>query len=545
MDIQPQHWEPSESIPDLYWKQFERVASRFTYDPWDEQTLQSRVRDLEQISSARADRSQLADALLAYNRTIGNSEAAVQNIEKLREASALTVIGGQQAGLFTGPLLVIYKAITIIQEASRAAEKLGRDVLPVFWIAGEDHDFDEVNHTYYLTKERKPQKIELSHPGPEKAPVSHIHFSQEAWDEALSQLDEALLPTEFKEDLLRQLNTIANASGTLSDFFARTIAWLFADYGLILIDAQDPAIRALESSFFNQLIRNHKSLNEAFMQGAHEVEQLGFALQAAAPSEAVNLFKIHNEQRLLLVSEQNNGMIHDKNNQVQWSIDELLAEAAEHPEQFSNNVFTRPLMQEFLFPVLSTVLGPGEISYWALLKEGFQQMGMKMPIIVPRIQVTLVEGTVQKQLDKFGWALQDVMVDFEAKKQAWLKAQDELQLDAKFDEVKHAFEQLYQPLLDVAAEVNPGLKNLGDTNKAKILEQIEFMRKRTTGAFEQQFQASLRQMDRVYLSIMPLDKPQERVYNVFMYLNKHGFDWLHELIRTPLSTHTGKYTIYL
>lgn len=532
----------TSSLPDLYWRQFEQVAARFEYHPWEENVLAERANDLDRMTSMRADRNELADQLAKYNQAIGNGEQALRHIEQLRNPSTLAVIGGQQAGLFTGPLLVIYKAATIVQEARRAQALLKRDVVPVFWIAGEDHDFNEVNHAYFLMNNRQCEKIELQHPGDERAPVSEIHFTQEDWSRALEQLDETLQPTEFKTELMQKLQEISAASSTLSDYFARMMAWLFQDSGLILLDSHDPNIRALESPFFKFLIREHKTLNDAFLQGARAVEQMGFEPQAQVQEFGVNLFKVHDGQRLLLYRE--DGAFQDKGGQHRWSEDELLAVAASHPEQLSNNVLTRPLMQEYLFPVLSTVLGPGEISYWAMLKEGFEAAGMKLPVIVPRIQMTLIEGTVQKQMSKFGWELHDVVNDFEAKKQAWLQEQDELQLNAKFEQVKEEFEKLYQPLLDAAASVHPGMKNLGETNKSKILEQIEFMRKRTEGAFEQQFQASIRQMDRIYLSLMPLGKPQERVYNVMMYLNRHGFDWLEELVSTSLSPKIGKYSIY-
>lgn len=542
MNIEPQAWDMSQTIPDLYLKQFQRVASRFEYNPWESDVLKRRVEDLDHMQSIRADRNKLADCLASYNQSVGSGDVTMKNIEKLRDASTLTVIGGQQAGLFTGPILVIYKALTVIQQSRQARAFLQREVVPIFWIAGEDHDFNEVNHTYCLTKERTYSKIELQHTGNEKSPVSQISFTMEHWESVLQQLDEALMPTEFKSELMQKLKDFALQSSTLTDLFARIMAWLFQDFGLILIDSHLSSVRALESPFFEMLIRKHQALNNAFLFGVEQLEKMGFEPQATVQEQGVNLFKIHEEQRLLLLRD--NERFYDKNQSYSWTEQELLCIAKQHPEQLSNNVLTRPLMQEYLFPVLATVLGPGEIAYWALLKEGFQEMGMKLPIVLPRIQMTLIEGTVQKQMEKFGWELRQVMNEFETMKKQWLEEQDTLELDEKFEQVKQQFVRMYQPVLDTAASVHPGMKNLGETNKQKIVEQIEFMRKRAASAFEQQFQASIRQMDRMQQSIMPMGKPQERVYNIFMYLNKYGNDWLNELIDTPLSVQTGKYSIY-
>ena len=109
------------------------------------------------------------------------------------------------------------------------------------------------------------------------------------------------------------------------------------------------------------------------------------------------------------------------------------------PDQLSNNVMSRPLMQEYLFPVLATVLGPGEIAYWALTKQAFEQFHMRMPIVVPRMEFTLIEGTIKKQMDKYELTLTDVLERFDEKKQAWLDAQDTLQLNDRFEAVKESF----------------------------------------------------------------------------------------------------------
>jgi uncharacterized protein YllA (UPF0747 family) len=195
---------------------------------------------------------------------------------------------------------------------------------------------------------------------------------------------------------------------------------------------------------------------------------------------------------------------------------------------------TRPLMQEYLFPVLATVLGPGEIAYWALLREGFAAAGMRMPIIVPRVEATLLEGTVQKHMRKYELSVEDVVERFEARKEAWLKAQDTLQLEEKFGDVKRRFLDAYEPLVEIVAQLNPGLKKLGETNVAKITEQIDFLLAKSSDAQKTQFDSALRQLERVRLSILPLGKPQERVYNVLHYLNRYGEDWLHELVKHPI-----------
>jgi len=260
---------------------------------------------------------------------------------------------------------------------------------------------------------------------------------------------------------------------------------------------------------------------------------LGFEPQSEIKEGQANLFVFAGEERLLLHRTPEG--FTDKREAHFFTAQQLLELADREPQRLSNNVMTRPLMQEFLFPVLGTVLGPGEIAYWALTREAFHHFGMKVPIVIPRMEVTLIEGTLQKHMNKFELSLDDIRLRFDEKKEEWLSAQDTLQLKERFAEVKTGFADRYRPLLEVVASINPGLKKLGETNLLKILEQIDFLEARSTDAFQSKFEAAIRQMDRVRLSLFPMGRPQERVYNIFAYLNKYGDSWLKELAGAPLN----------
>jgi uncharacterized protein YllA (UPF0747 family) len=202
-------------------------------------------------------------------------------------------------------------------------------------------------------------------------------------------------------------------------------------------------------------------------------------------------------------------------------------------------------MQEFLFPVLATVLGPGEIAYWGLTNLAFETLNMEMPIIVPRLEFTLIEGTTAKQMDKFALSVETVVTQFEQWKQDWLTAQDQLGLAARFSEVKQQFKSLYDPLVETIAGINPGMRKLGETNVQKIIEQIEFLEARGVEANQAQYEAALRHLERIRLSLHPLGKPQERVYNVIGYLNKYGNGLLKQLLELPYTTDGVHRIIYI
>ncbi|PYI54589.1 bacillithiol biosynthesis cysteine-adding enzyme BshC [Paenibacillus flagellatus] len=534
MKVERFRWAPGQPLTRDYIDQFASVSPFYEYNPWEEGSERERAAWLDRDGRPQADRDGLVQALLAYNGKIGNTGAnATAHIEALRDRRTLVVAGGQQAGLFTGPLLVLYKAITILVEARQASERLGRTVVPVFWIAGEDHDTDEVNHTYVLTDSLAVQKIKLNAAPDVKTSVSRWSVPREAWDDALDQLERSLMNTEFKAGLMERLRAIAAESDTLSDQFARTLAWLFGEYGLVFVDSDDASLRKLESGMFRPIVARQSELSAALLEAKERLAEAGYAAQVELAPEQAHLFAYERGERLLL--HRSGDTFADRKGNVSFTAGELAELAEREPERLSNNVMTRPLMQDYLFPVLSAVLGPSEIAYWGLLRGAFALFGMRMPIVVPRYEFTLLEGTVQKQMGKFGLGFDDVVSRLDEKQDEWLKAQGSLQVEELFAETKAKFAALYDPVVETVSGINPGLRKLSETNRQKIVEQIEFLQTKTADAFRTQHDSALRQWERIRLSVLPLGKPQERVYNPFQYTVKYGDGWLRELIDVPLS----------
>ncbi|TXK77140.1 bacillithiol biosynthesis cysteine-adding enzyme BshC [Paenibacillus sp. N3.4] len=542
MQMETFHWKKNQTLTEDYIARNDRANALFPYHYANQSDWEARALWLDRESTAlRVDRKRLVDVLYAYNQKIGNSQAAADHIGALAQKDALTIVGGQQAGLFGGPLLVLYKAITVIQLAREWSGKLQRTVVPIFWIAGEDHDFDEANHLYALTQVQQIEKIKIEHPTGQRTSVARLPIEPEAWQEALLALDQSLMDSEFKTSLLAKLQRTAANKETLSEAFAKWMVELFGEYGLVFIDSDEPSLRALEAPLFEQLVVQNEKLSGSLLTSKAEVEQAGYEAQADISKDGANLFVYAGGQRLLL--HRDGQQFVDKKHEFIFSPEKLHDLAVTSPESLSNNVMSRPLMQEFLFPVLATVLGPSEIAYWALTKRAFEQFGMKMPILSPRLEFTLIEGTVHKQMNKYDFTFEDVLERFELKKQAWLDEQDTLQLKERFDAVKLEFRESYAPLVESLAAINPGVKNLGDTNLIKIMEQIEFLQNKAGEAYKTQFDSAIRQLERIRLTILPLAKSQERVYNWCAYMNRYGDDWIRELVETPIPV-DGMHRIY-
>ncbi|GFN30383.1 putative cysteine ligase BshC [Paenibacillus curdlanolyticus] len=477
-----------------------------------------------------------------------SSETAA-NIDAIGQG-AQVIIGGQQAGLWTGPLLVIHKAVTIISAAKHASNVLGREIIPVFWIAGEDHDWDEANHITVIS-EQGLRKLAVARPEGPRTSVSRTGVAPEVWEASIADLDAMLTGSEFKEPLLSKLREISGSARSLSDSFAHLMTWLFGEYGLVLIDADDAAIRAVEGPMFRRMIAENDALEAAYAAAGDKIAALGYRTQAAFTPHCANLFLFRPEDssagmagdRVLLYKRE--GGFTDKRGDSFWSTDELLSIAELRPHLLSNNVLTRPVMQDYLFPVLAAVLGAGELAYWAQIGEAFHHFGMEMPILAPRMSFTLVEGTIAKHMMKYDLSFDDVIERFEERRQQWLTAQDRFDIAGRFGAAKREFESLYSPLVELAGEVQAGLAALGATNMNKILEQIDFLQYRTQDALRKSHDASLRRWERIGLAIWPGGKPQERVLNMTAYYNRYGTDWITKLLALPYVPSGEHQVVYL
>jgi len=527
MNVIPQALRKGSALGEDYVRG-QHAHELYEYDLQSDQSLQRRAEWLDTAHRPRVDRNALVEVLTSYNATYNDDPAVRMSLKKLKDEQSLVVVGGQQSGLFTGSLLVVYKAATIVHAARMASQKLGREVVPVFWIAGEDHDWDEADHTYVLTSDLEIRRLRMESWHDGKSSVSQIAVPKEKWEEAVTELEHVLADSEFKTEILELLRHELAEALNLSEGFARLVGRLFGRYGLVLVDSADPALRKIERPMFKQLIERSDEFEQAYLTAAARTEEVGYEQQAQAVEGAANLFYIHEGQRLLLYKQ--DGKFMDRRGAVIFTKEELLDLLDRCPERFSNNVLTRPLMQDYLFPVLQAVLGLGEIAYWAGTKDGFEVAGMQMPILLPRMSFTLLDSVTKKHMQQYSLTFEDVMERFESRKETWLAEQDKLGMDEMFEQVKAEFERLYAPLIGRLGELKPGLSSLGEKNQAKIVDQIAFLQTKTKQTIARQNEAELRRWDRMYKTLFPLDRPQERVYTVFYVLNRYGLDWIDTLM---------------
>lgn len=519
------------------------ATSFFHYSPYEHASYEQRAADLKERTF---ERKRLAEVIRDYLAAYRLTPAIKRHLIQLEEENSVVVLGGQQAGLLSGPLYTMYKAITILQLAKQQEEKLGIPVIPIFWIAGEDHDLQEVNHVYVPRKQGiRMDKLTVDDPSEaQKWSMADRPLPKSEIEHWLTLFFDAQPETEFTNEIKGTLFALLEQSDTYVDFFARIMHDCFGEFGLLMVQSADRRLRQLETAGFLRVLDHYDDIDRLVRQSIKQMAAKGFSPQVQVGDHPALLFIYENKERLLL-EKIGADQFRTKDGRLTYSLAELREMAATCPERLSNNVITRPFMQESLFPTLAFVGGPGEIAYWALYKTYFEHLGLKLPVLVPRISMTLVEKPIAKVLKRYHISPRDVFSDFQRFRREWLAEQDELQLQQTFDKTKEKITSVYQPLLAKVNQVDQGMFKLGQKNLGKIIEQVEYLEKRAIAAYESKHAAALRQFDKVEQMLIPEQSLQERIYNPYVFLNKHGPELVRHLLETPFSLNGKHKLIYL
>ncbi|AIF43853.1 bacillithiol biosynthesis cysteine-adding enzyme BshC [Virgibacillus sp. SK37] len=539
MHIDPITLHKQNKLIEKYRNDDKDILRFFDYHPF--KSTEQRVKDLK---GRHFDRIQLSEVLHTMNKQWEAPEATLGNINRLEQENSIVVIGGQQAGLLSGPMYTINKIISVIQYAKEQEKELNIPVIPVFWIAGEDHDFAEVNHVF-LPENTKLSKHTLSQHAYTKKSVSHMQIDREKADNWLQQLFEQLPETMHTKGLYEWVRRCLDKSETYVDFFARFVYHLFSSEGLVLADSGSPLLRRIESIYFEEMIQYQPAISEAVYETARELQQMGYPSSIGSEINDAHLFYHHHGERILL-SRSDNGEWVGKQNEVRFTTEELLSVAKEHPEQLSNNVVTRPLMQELLFPTLAFVGGPGEISYWAELKEAFQTLNIKMPPVIPRLSFTFIERNVEKLIRKYNLtAEQAINIDLQQFKDNWLAGKNDPKIEDISVEVKNVIESAHQRLRELAWDIRADIGQLSEKNLVYLDENINFLQKRMIKAMKEKYEKQLWELDLITLLIQPAGSLQERMWTPLPFINNHGKQFINDLTAMSCSFDKEHYFVYL
>jgi len=517
-----------------------KMMNYFDYKPFDE--FERRVQD---VTSKTYEREKLVNTLTTMNKSWDAPQATINQIERLKDERSVVVVGGQQAGLLTGPLYSINKLISIVRLAKEQEEKLQRPVIPVFWIAGEDHDFEEINHIY-TSNDHALKKHRLQDEMYNKVSVSHLYMDQEKvtiWlQTAFADMKETMYTKSLYDTILRCLHT----SESYVDFFAKLIHALFPEEGIVLIDSGDEAVRRLETDFFQLLIKNQEEISASVYETVQQLQQKGYTVPLEVEPNDTHLF-YHDDynERILLKREEDKWV--GKNDEVVLTTEDMLHLAATQPDRLSNNVVTRPLKQEYLFPTLAFVGGDGEISYWAALKKAFHCVELTMPPVVPRLSLTYKTDRVDKLLRTRVLKAEDVIqYGVTDVRMRWLMSQETPSIDIVFSDVLQQIETLHEPLRAIAKDVSADLEAEAARNKQYIQHNIHYLQKKVEQKIAENHKLPLQQFDEINIALHPNNGLQERIWSPLPFINEYGVDFFKTLIhKEELSLKEQHYIVSL
>lgn len=458
------------------------------------------------------------------NLAWGCSSQVLEAIDCLSQGAPV-VVTGQQAGLLTGPLYTIYKAASAVNLARQLSQELETAVVPVFWLASEDHDFLEVRSAFFPAGAGK----EVLFPGDyQLTPAAEIPLTRAAVDSVLQQLEEILPETEFTPQLFALVE--GAAQGSFSDWCGGLLSRLFGQYGLVLLDSCGLPVRQAARPVFAQAIEDGEEIHRLLEAAGAAMVARGRRPGLDVPRQHSHLFLMEGGQRLALLRQ--GKAFADRNGTVALTQGELRRIVQEEPWRLSPNVALRPLVQELVVPVLAIIGGPGELAYLEQLRPVFTHFGLEQPPVLPRMGGWLLEPPIARLLERYGL---EPGQDLDAWLQAALSQADSWGIPRAFARLREKIRAEYARITPGLAEIDSQLTQLGAKNLDKVMEQVDWLEARATAAHRRKHEDMLRQGQRLKVALSPRGQEQQRLHNVFWYFNKYGPALLAAIMEQPLA----------
>lgn len=490
--------------------------------------LTSLSKNINRVTNRTYQRSLVVDALIEQNKRFGSSEKTFQNIELLRQDNTVAIITGQQAGLFGGPLFTIYKALTAIKISSELSKE-GLSVVPVFWIASEDHDYQEVSHINIINREGHLSTIEHAAQGNVgQASVGSLTVA-ESINENISQLFAFLPQSEYAAQLETDLRNSYQAGKGFGEAFACLLAKFFADYGVILLDAQDKNLKQLATPIFEKAITNAGEIAQILVNRSQQLESANYHAQVHTSLDMSPFFILENGQRTALT--QQNQCFTLKHSDKKKTSSELLEQLKENPASFSPNVILRPIVQDYLLPTLAYIGGPAEVAYFAQISAIYPLFPVEFPYIIPRTAFSIVPNRENNLLEKWGLTLSELFAGVDSAKRKVIENSLDQSTVNIFAETENIFQEQLDKLQESLTKIDPTLAEALKGGKEKIIHQIAGLKTRFINNNAKREETLMRQVERTFTLLYPNKNLQERELNGYYFLARYGYEFINLIYR--------------
>ena len=429
------------------------------------------------------------------------------------------VTTGQQPGLFGGPLYSLYKALTAARLAEELSDALDRPVMPLFWVASDDHDWDEANHTHIIDGSNQLLRLTLGDGTPEaRRPLGVTRLGSDV-EEVIEELAGNFPPNDYHARYMDLLRDTFTSTATMGSAFSAFMAELLRHTPVGLIDAGDPRLKEASRPIFRAEAEDPEGAEAALRQTGAALTAAGYDLQVSLLPGAANLFLDSQTGRERL--QRATGGFWLKRSDRHLSRQRIMRLVEESPHTISPNVLLRPVVESSIFPTLAYVGGPGELAYFGQLAGLFRFHGVGMPIVTPRASLLVVEGKVAKVMEKFGVTADDVR---EGDALASSIARDHLpaEVSGPIARWRATVESLAQELGDACVELDPGLRGTVLKTRNAGLDALGTLEKKMVRAVKRRNRTTSSQIEKARINLWPGGKPQDRMLSPMQYLLRYG-----------------------
>lgn len=517
---------------------FDKLKDFYAYDYRLNDSYINRINYLRSSYDGRL-REVISTSLLEYNKSINCGAKTIDNINLLRNEDSFVVIAGQQPVIFTGAIFTIYKVLTVLNIADSLKNNFKLNIIPLFWNASDDNDLPEIKSI--RVSEIQLEKISIDVPEYLNGfSYSKIVLPVDEFENVSRKLIDSLSDSDFKKNIIKfmgeiieHLKTGKKRSGiSISKFYSLVLSKLFKNYGLVIIDPEIPEIKKLSNKLINFDLNKLNEINGLIEFNGRELISEGYHEQLKLIKGNLDFFLNTEKGREKIKSKGGNTFIFEKsfktrkNDLDKNGLKDLIFK---NIANVGLNVVLRPLFQDYILPNIATICGPGEISYYAQLKDVYTLFGSEQPILYPRMSATLIENKVQKAVAKINInyddleANQDIMankilknmVGFDYQKYLdCLKIDLDCVLQKYMEEIKkHEFEAS-----EAFGRINQNLK-----------KEVEILGRKIINEYKRKNGFIVESIVKIYNNILPDGKLQEREINIFEYINKYGFNLIDSL----------------
>ena len=443
------------------------------------------------------------------------------NIKKLAENKTFTITTGHQLNLLTGPIYFIYKIISVVNLCEKMQKEYSKfNFVPIFWMASEDHDFEEINNFSFQGSKFKWSSNQTGVVG---------EFKLDSINDVIIEFEKYVSDSPYSTEIIELFRECYMDSNDLSGATRKLVNILFRKNGLIIIDANNKNLKTLFCDIIKKEINEKVVFNQS-KKSIQRLNELNYNIQAN-PRE-INLFYIDDGKRERIIEMKNGFQI--SNGLKKWSLEQIQDDINDNPEKFSPNVLFRPIFQEYILQNICYIGGPAEVAYWLQLKSVFESLNLTFPVILNRNSALLLDKKLNDKLNKLNVSIEEIL------KEKLVKKYSKLKLD--FTNLKQNLTNQFLELKKIASQTDKSFIGALNAQEKKQVNGLEMLEKRLMNSEQRIHQDKIKRVLEIRDKLFPKGIPQERISNFSEFYVNEGINMI-SLIKNNLDPLSHKFSV--